>query len=131
MLAEADGRRARRAPWLVLVLVFVAFAVAGPVVIGVRRAAKASGGGGTTAGKATVVMAQIAYQPTTLEVGKGTEVTFDNRDIAPHTVTSTSGPKIDSGLLAPGKAFRLVVNEPFDYFCVVHPQMRAKVVLKG
>ena len=66
-----------------------------------------------------------------MTIARGTEVLFDNDDVAPHTVTAEGGGPIDSGVLNPGKTFRLVINEPFDYFCAIHPQMKAKVLLTG
>ena len=78
----------------------------------------------------TVVMAQIAFNPKTLTAAKGSEVVFENKDVAPHNVTADN-PKISSGTIAPGKAFRLVVQQPFEYRCTIHPGMDAKVVLAG
>ncbi|MEA2828281.1 MAG: hypothetical protein QOG43_2720 [Actinomycetota bacterium] len=117
-----------RGLWTVLVLLFAALAVAGPVKM-VKTAADTSGD--TAASGDTVVMAKIAFAPTTLTVAKGTEVVFRNDDVAPHTVTAQGGGGVDSGILGPGKTFRLVVNQPLDYFCEIHPQMRAKVLLIG
>jgi plastocyanin len=78
----------------------------------------------------TVVMAQIAFKPDTLTVAKGTEVVWENKDLAPHDVTADN-PKISSGTLAPGKTFRLVVQQPFEYRCTIHPGMDAKIALAG
>jgi plastocyanin len=75
-------------------------------------------------------MAQIRYDPETLIVARGVEVVFKNEDVAPHTVTARSG-TIDSGVLAPGKSFALVVDGPFDYFCEIHPSMTARLALSG
>ena len=78
----------------------------------------------------TVVMAQIAFNPKTLTAAKGSEVVFENKDVAPHNVTADD-PKISSGTIAPGQTFRLVIQQPFDYRCTIHPGMDAKVVLAG
>jgi plastocyanin len=81
-------------------------------------------------GRPRVVMADIAYRPTSLTVAAGTEVRFDNRDVAPHTITATGG-GIDSGIIDPGRSFTLVVRAPLDYFCAVHPNMKAKIAISG
>jgi plastocyanin len=82
------------------------------------------------ASTASVKMYNIAFTPKTLTVARGTTVTFDNQDSAPHTVTDTAH-NVDSGLLNPGKKFSLVVTTPLDYVCTVHPSMKARIELSG
>jgi plastocyanin len=132
--------RARPNPiWLLVVVVMVGLAVAGPVIIlrdqladdppaapsaaeGARPVAAAAGGGGT------VRMAGLSFAPGTLTVARGATVVFDNDDTAPHTVTARSG-GVDSGVLDPGKQFSLAVTDGFDYFCSIHPSMTANIVV--
>jgi plastocyanin len=118
-----------RVVWTVLVALFAVFAVTGPVKM--IREASADEDPGAAAGGDTVVMARIAFAPTTLTVDRGTEVLFRNDDVAPHTVTAEGGGAIDSGVLSPGKSFRLVIEDKFDYFCAIHPQMKAQILLTG
>jgi plastocyanin len=133
----AEPRTAKPAGILV-VLLFVAFAVAGPVVIVSERLGADDGAGaaaaqevGAPAGGGNLVgMAGLAFQPATLTVAEGTTVVFDNDDTAPHTVTARSG-GTDSGVIDPGKSFSLVAAESFDYFCSIHPSMTAKLVVTG
>jgi len=138
----------RRPLWVLIVAVYAGFAVAAPAVIATRKArendnkaaqpsaaAVPTPEGGAPASKegaarGTVVMQQIAFKPTQLVVRKGAEVLFDNRDVAPHTVTEKGG-SIDSGLLNPGKSFRLVVDRSFEYVCTLHPSMKAQISLSG
>jgi plastocyanin len=130
-----DGRRLL---WVGVVVGYLVLAVAGPVAI-VRanrpaeqaQAASDGGGGAAAAPAAPVVrMENIAFVPATLTVDRGTEVLFENKDVAPHTVTAQAA-QIDSGTLGPGKSFRLVVNQPLDYICTIHPSMTAKILLSG
>ena len=107
---------------------YTAFAVASVVVIA-RHAADASSTAPVNAAQPVVVMADIAYKPTTLTVAAGTEVLFDNKDVAPHTITETTTGGIDSGIINPGRSFKLVVRAPLDYFCAVHPNMKAKIAV--
>ncbi|HET9008117.1 MAG TPA: plastocyanin/azurin family copper-binding protein [Actinomycetes bacterium] len=127
---------------MLVVVVMVGLALAGPVIIlrdqqaddspaappaaegaqPVAAAAAAGGGGGT------VRMAGLSFSPGTLTVARGATVVFDNDDTAPHTVTARSG-GVDSGVLDPGKQFSLAVTDGFDYFCSIHPGMTAKIAV--
>jgi plastocyanin len=127
----------RRPVWMLIVAVYIGFAVAAPAVIATRKSRENNTSGAAPADKTkpgaasgTVVMAQIAYKPTQLSVRKGAEVVFDNRDVAPHTVTEKGG-TIDSGLLNPGKSFRLVVDRSFEYVCTLHSNMHGQISLSG
>jgi plastocyanin len=133
--------RARPNPvWLLVVVVMVGLAVAGPVIIvrdqladdaaaaptaaeGAQPVAAPAGGGG-----GTVKMAGLSFAPGTLTVARGTTVVFDNDDTAPHTVTARSG-GVDSGVLDPGRQFSLAVTDGFEYFCSIHPSMTARIVV--
>jgi plastocyanin len=130
----AEPRTASLAGVLV-VLLFVGFAVAGPVII-VRDRLRADAGAAAAAarqnagagGGNVVAMAGLKFQPGTLTVAKGTTVVFVNDDTAPHTVTARSG-GTDSGVIDPGRRFTLVAASSFDYACSIHPSMTAKLVV--
>ncbi len=83
------------------------------------------------ADKPVVVMANLAYKPDVLTVAKGARVVFENRDVAPHTVTDTSSGGIDSGVINPDKSFSLIIDQPLNYFCAIHPFMKAKIAVSG
>jgi len=138
-MSQAADRARPNPVWLLVVVVMVGLAVAGPVIIlrdqladdtpaaptaadGAQPVAAAGGGGGT------VKMAGLSFAPGTLTVARGATVVFDNDDTAPHTVTARSG-GVDSGVLDPGKQFSLVVTDGFDYFCSIHPSMTAKIAV--
>ena len=125
---------ASRAVWSILAPFCVALAIIAVVVIVRENMSSASGAetGAVVADAASpvVVMEQLAFSPATLTVRRGAEVLFDNNDVAPHTVTADVGDR-DSGVIDPGSAFRLVVEEPFAYHCAIHPSMTAKVELEG
>ena len=130
----AEPRTASLAGILV-VLLFVAFAVAGPVIMVRHRLRADAGAGAATAqegagagGGNVVAMAGLTFQPGTLTVAKGTTVVFVNDDTAPHTVTARSG-GTDSGVIDPGRRFTLVAASSFDYVCSIHPSMTAKLVV--
>jgi plastocyanin len=137
-MSEVAQPRLERLAGILVVLLFVAFAVAGPVVIVWERLGADTGAGAAAAqedgaaggGGNLVAMAGLKFQPGTLTVAKGTTVVFDNDDTAPHTVTARSG-GTDSGVIDPGKSFSLVAAGSFDYFCSIHPSMTAKLVVTG
>jgi plastocyanin len=137
-MSEVAQPRMARLAGILVVLLFLAFALAGPVVI-VSERLRADAGSGAAAqedgtagggGGNLVAMAGLKFQPATLTVAKGTTVVFDNDDTAPHTVTARSG-GTDSGVIDPGKSFSLVAADSFDYFCSIHPSMTAKLVVTG
>jgi len=141
VVASGSKLDVQRAVWSVALLVFLALAVGAPVQIARAQSAKdkarqaatapSSPAPAGTTGTATVKMVSISFQPSQLEVRKGTEVVFENDDVAPHTVTAVGGGAIDSGTLTPRKVFKLVINEPFEYVCLIHPNMKGKIVLSG
>jgi plastocyanin len=137
-LSEVAGRPAPSRVWLLVVVLMIGLALAGPVVMVRDRLADRAGeptaaeGAQPAAGTGgnTVKMAGLAFAPGTLTVARGTTVVFDNDDTAPHTVTARSG-GTDSGVLDPGRQFSLAVTDGFDYFCSIHPSMTAKIAVTG
>jgi plastocyanin len=117
-----------RAIWTILVPFCVALAIIAVVVI-VRENTRSEAAPSAEQASA-VVMEKLAFSPKALTVARGTEVLFDNKDVAPHTVTADEGDQ-DSGIIDPGSAYRLTVNEPFAYHCNIHPSMTATIELEG
>ena len=130
----------QRAVWTVIVAFFALLFVLAPAKI-IREQSRsdepleeqpASTSETEPAGTAgtLVTMEGLKFKPARLIVDKGATVRFENKDIAPHTVTASGGP-IDSGVLNPGQTFEAVVDEPFDYVCTIHPSMKASIELSG
>lgn len=90
---------------------------------------------GQQAGAAhTVTMTGYKFVPQTITVAVGDTVTWVNNDTAGHTVTVTDGPeKFSSDLIATGKSFSHTFTKPgtYSYYCAVHPDMTASVVVQG
>ncbi len=78
----------------------------------------------------TVIIQSASFQPDSLTVPAGTTVTWINRDIVRHTVTSREG-LFDSGRLGSGESFTYTFEEPgtFDYYCTIHPTMQGTVTV--
>lgn len=125
-VASPRSSLGKRAPWALLVVIFEVLAIAGPIKMLVRG--KPDGAGAGVANQ--VNMAGLVFAPETLTVDRGSVVTFVNDDIAPHTVTANDN-SVDSGTLKPGATFTLTVNQKFEYFCAIHPDMVATVEVGG
>ncbi|HEY6884522.1 MAG TPA: plastocyanin/azurin family copper-binding protein [Nitrososphaeraceae archaeon] len=75
------------------------------------------------------------FDPKDLSVPKQAGIRWTNNDNVPHTVTSykDSGKSFDSSLIMPKKTFTLdtskLTQKEYDYFCTIHPFMRAKFTI--
>jgi plastocyanin len=122
----------RIAGWVVVIGALLAVAVAAPIKMMSKHVGSTGGGSAYAAGVGgTVHMAGLKFSPSALVVHKGTTVVFENNDVVPHTITEDTSGGADSGVLTPGKAFRLVVDGPLVYHCAIHPFMKASINLAG
>ena len=95
------------------------------------------GAQGTTAtatpavGVTHVSIQNFAFQPATIQVAKGTTVTWTNEDAAPHTVTFRNGGMRGSGTLQRGQSFSYTFGTAgtYTYYCGVHPSMIGTVLV--
>ena len=120
-----------------LVGIIVGAPIAGEFVLNLQPGL---GGGSVSAG--TVVMpqgvggnTQLNFSPSTvtLIIGLNNTVTFQNKDIATHTVTATDN-SFDSGDILPGKSWTYTFSTAgtFAYYCIYHSGwMKGKVVVKS
>ncbi len=78
----------------------------------------------------TVLIRLISYHPESLTVPAGTEVTWINRDIVRHTVTSDEG-LFDSGDIGSEGSFNYTFEEPgtYRYHCTRHPIMQGTIIV--
>ena len=78
----------------------------------------------------------ICYIPPNIAVEKGKSVTWLNEDSSFHSVTSGFYPEpsglFDSGHLDPYESYTLSFDEygVYDYFCTLHPWMKAQVIVE-
>ena len=79
--------------------------------------------------KHTINMTDYAYQPMKLTIKKGDSVTWVNRDLASHTVTSESGIELASEYLKTGESYAHTfgTSGTFSYYCQPHPYMKGTV----
>ena len=90
----------------------------------------------------TITIKLIAFAPSRLEAPAGSTVTWQQDDVATHTVTSgrvaqaggtvTAQPdgRFDSKTITKGQTFRFAFTEPGEYpfFCAIHPATMTGVV---
>ncbi len=78
----------------------------------------------------TVTIQGNAFTLDNLTVKVGTKVTWTNNDSYAHTVTANDK-TFDSGNLGGGQSFSYTFTKvgSYDYYCVIHPFMTAKVVV--
>lgn len=71
------------------------------------------------------------YSVNVLTVKAGTTVSWVNQDDQQHTVTAVDG-SFDSGFLTQGEVFSHTFDTPgeYEYFCMPHLWMRAKVIVE-
>jgi plastocyanin len=77
-----------------------------------------------------VLIKGMKFDPRELTVAAGDSVTFLNEDNAPHTATARDG-SFDTGRLAKGESAEVSFGRAgsFDYFCAVHPMMKATITV--
>lgn len=79
-----------------------------------------------------VMMQDYAFSPATLTVRVGDTVTWMQHDQAPHDVVTTSAPvAFRSPQLSAGQSWSYTFRQPgtYQYYCSVHPDMRASVTV--
>jgi len=78
-----------------------------------------------------VIIRELEYFPTKLEVSVGDRIVWTNMDFAPHTVTANDD-SWDSKLMKQNETWHLDVIEETqtEYYCRYHPTMKAKITIK-
>jgi plastocyanin len=74
----------------------------------------------------------MAFHPAVLKVQWGDTVVWINRDIVPHTATSTGKSGWNTGPLLQGKSGQYVPRHKGEdpYFCQLHPGMLGKLIVR-
>ena len=74
---------------------------------------------------------EFTFAPRVLTVPVGTTVTWTNHDEEPHTITSTTRAFGSAGL-SNEETFAQTFTHPgtYEYFCALHPHMKAVVIVK-
>jgi plastocyanin len=83
-----------------------------------------------------------AYEPVELSVARGETVLVHNVDVAPHSVTSGTGPEdptaaqaFETGLLFQDEYAHIETDNldegEYEYYCFVHPYMQGRLIVTG
>jgi plastocyanin len=74
----------------------------------------------------TVTIEGMRFQPEMLTVERGDTIVWVNKDIVPHTATSTRG-GFDSKDIQVDKSWKYTIRKmgDFAYICTFHPAMKA------
>jgi plastocyanin len=88
----------------------------------------ASGSGAAAVSTDKVEIADFKFDPETVTVMAGTEVTWTNSDDTAHTATADDS-SFDTGDLNKGDSKTITFDKPgtFTYYCRFHPFMKATV----
>jgi plastocyanin len=78
-----------------------------------------------------VTIDNFNFTPSTVTVAAGTRVTWTNHDDVPHTVTADDK-RFTSAALDTDQHFTHVFTDPgtYPYFCAVHPHMTGRIIVK-
>jgi plastocyanin len=74
----------------------------------------------------------MGFHPRELEVRRGDTVVWINRDVVPHTATSSREGAWSTGPLVEERSGRYIPRRrgADDYFCELHPAMRGKLIVR-
>lgn len=84
----------------------------------------------SVSGSTIVTIKGFAYRPQTVTVGRGTRVTWVNRDAANHTVTFHHGPELGNLNRRQRKSAVFRTRGTFAYVCQYHPFMKGRVIVR-
>ena len=79
-----------------------------------------------------VTIAGMQFQPATIRVKAGEEVTWKNTAAMPHTVTGREDGRLSSARLNQGSMFSHTFEQPgtYTYYCALHPSMTGTVIVE-
>ena len=76
-----------------------------------------------------VTIENMKFNPVTISINKGDQVTFINKDIVGHNATEVS--KVwASPMLQTGQSWTFTPEKTSDYYCTVHFVMKGKIIVK-
>ena len=78
----------------------------------------------------TVEIVQMKFSPAEINVKKGDQIVFVNRDMVAHDVTEESAKKWTSSVLQSGESWTLLVAESSKYYCSIHAVMKGSIVVE-
>jgi plastocyanin len=82
-------------------------------------------------GKVAIEIKDFDYSPREVSVKAGAQVTWTNRDAAPHTATDKAA-GWDTGQLDKNESATITFGTPgvYEYYCSFHPYMKAALTVR-
>jgi plastocyanin len=79
----------------------------------------------------TVTIEDMRFLPELLTVALGDTIVWVNKDLVPHTATSTAG-TFDSKDIQTNRSWKFTIRKTgdFAYLCTLHPSMKAMLRVK-
>jgi plastocyanin len=79
-----------------------------------------------------VTIEGMKFVPAVVTVKRGDTVTWQNKDLVPHTATATGGKPFDSGEIVSDKRWSWTARDAgrVSYDCTYHPGMKGVVVVQ-
>jgi len=110
---------------------FAALAVSAMTIVGNRASLAEDAIHPVAAEPLTIKIDNFTFTPPEVTVSAGTSITWVNNDDIPHTVAATNK-EFKSKPLDTEEKFSFVFSAPgsYDYFCSLHPHMKARVIVK-
>jgi len=77
----------------------------------------------------TITIQAMQFQPSTITVVPGSEITWINMDTTAHTIVSDNGTSFNSGSISPKGSYNYIANQngSITYHCSIHPQMKGTI----
>lgn len=74
----------------------------------------------------------LEFRPAVVEIAVGDTLVWTNHDLFPHTATVAGAAGWDTGLIPADSSRSAVARRPgtYTYECLVHPTMRAQVIVR-
>ena len=76
-----------------------------------------------------VTIENMKFNPATINVNKGDQVTFINKDIVAHNATEVKN-SWASPMLTTDQSWTFTPEKTSDYYCTVHVVMKGKIIVK-
>lgn len=87
----------------------------------------------TTKGQTyNISIENFAFDQKTITINKGDTIVWKNIDKAPHQVEGATFKDLKGPIMGYGLTYSFTFNDAgtYDYFCTIHPMMKATVIVK-
>ncbi len=83
-------------------------------------------------GNQTIIIENLAFNPSELRIKVGNQITWINNDRMSHTVSSNIGYELNSGKFSQGAVYKHTFNTigTFNYHCNIYPMMKGKIIVE-